>query len=74
MVLNLAETSQSLWGYYLCSTSYSKIIINWVRSNSVNTYDRHSHWHNLTGYATKEMLFARAFLKQIPSRGVVNRC
>ena len=29
-------------------------IINWALSNSLNAYNRHSDWHNLTGYATKE--------------------
>lgn len=30
--------------------------------NSVNAYDRHPHWHNLTGYATKMTTHSHAIL------------
>ena len=33
-----------------------KPIINWTLSNSLNAYNRHSDWHKLTVYATKEQL------------------
>ena len=34
-----------------------KPIINWAHSNSLNAYNRHSDWHNLTGYATKMYIY-----------------
>ena len=34
-----------------------KSIINWALPNSLNAYDRHSDWHNLTGYATKMPIY-----------------